>query len=220
MKMVNPGKNNSGILASIQVGLPASYPDGPRGKPWRTAFFKQPIQGPVRVQATGLEGDGQADSSVHGGVDKAVLAYSADHYPLWRGELAIDELHHGGFGENLTIRSLCEQTVCLGDIWRAGNVRFQISQPRQPCWKLARRWNIRRLPKLVIESGRSGWYLRVLETGTIDTGEVFSLVDRPHPDWPVARASKILHHRTGTRAELMALMAIRELAAAWKEDLR
>jgi MOSC domain-containing protein YiiM len=196
------------------------YPDGPRGKPWRTAFFKQPIQGPVSVHATGLAGDGQADSSVHGGVDKAVLAYSADHYPLWRDELAIDELHHGGFGENLTIRSLCEQTVCLGDIWRAGNVRFQVSQPRQPCWKLARRWNIRELPKLVIDSGRSGWYLRVLETGTIDTGEVFSLVDRPHPDWSVARASKILHHRTGTRAELMALMAIRELTAAWKEDLR
>lgn len=212
-------ENNGGLLVSIQVGLPAIYPDGPRGERWRTAFFKQPIRGPVRVQATGLEGDGQADLAVHGGVDKAVLAYSADHYPLWRDELAVDELPYGAFGENLTIQSVSEETVCLGDIWRVGDVQLQVSQPRQPCWKLARRWNLRDLPKRVIDSGRSGWYLRVRAAGMIDTGQVVSLADRPHPDWSVARASRILHHRTGTRAELVALMAINELAAAWKEDL-
>ncbi len=218
-ELAKNNEDNRGLLVSIQVGLPATYPDGPRGKPWQTAIFKQPVRGPVRVNATGLAGDGQADLVVHGGADKAVLAYCAEHYPLWRDELNLDELPYGGFGENLTIRSLSEETVCLGDIWRAGDVRFQVSQPRQPCWKLARRWDLRELPKKVIDNGRSGWYLRVLEVGTIDAGQVLSLIDRPHPDWPVARASRMMHRRTGTRAELMELLAIEELAAAWKEGL-
>ena len=115
----------------------------------------------------GIAGDQQADRENHGGLDKAVLAYSADHYAFWRVHLNLPDMPHGGFGENLTIAGLDESSVCIGDRWQAGNVVFEVSQPRQPCWKMGRRWNIADLPKQVIQNGKSGWYLRVLVEGEL-----------------------------------------------------
>src|SRR4051812_15965915 len=106
-------------LLSIQVGQPTEYgrpgADDPHDHPWTTAFFKTPISGPVFVSRTHISGDRQADTENHGGVDKAVLAYAASHYDLWRSELARDDLPYGGFGENLTIAGLTEESVCIGD---------------------------------------------------------------------------------------------------------
>jgi MOSC domain-containing protein YiiM len=162
----------SATLDSIQVGMPTSYGSedaaNVHDKPWTTGFFKQPIEGLVFVGKTNIAGDGQADLYNHGGVDKAVLAYSADHYPKWREELRLPEMPHGAFGENLTIAGLNEGSVCIGDIFRIGPVTFEVSQPRQPCWKLARRWRMHELTGLVVRNGRSGWYLRVLEEGWIE----------------------------------------------------
>src|ERR1700680_3683799 len=141
--MLRPNVTPS-ILYSIQIGTPKSYgfeeAVNTHDKPWTTGFFKTPIEGPVFVGTTNLAGDGQADLINHGGVDKAVLAYSADHYPKWRDELHIPDMPFGAFGENLTISGLTEESVCIGDIFRVGSVKFEVSQPRQPCWKLARRW--------------------------------------------------------------------------------
>ena len=97
-----------------------------------------------------------------------MLAYSADHYPKWRDELRMPDMPFGAFGENLTIAGLSEESVCIGDIFRIGEVTFEVSQPRQPCWKLARRWRMHELTGLVVRNGRSGWYLRVLEEGWIE----------------------------------------------------
>ncbi len=209
-------------IVSIQVGQPQTHgtPDAadPMDQTWTSAIFKEPVDGPVRVGRTKIEGDGQANPESHGGTDKAVLAYSADHYPQWRETLSIADLPYGAFGENLTIAGQTESDVCIGDIWQAGEVRFEVSQPRQPCWKLARRWRIRDLPKLVVQTGRAGWYLRVLQEGMIEAGVDIELIDRPHKKWTIARANEALYGQLN-RVAVVELASLPELADSWKSDL-
>jgi MOSC domain-containing protein YiiM len=212
------------VLSSIQIGKPASYGSrdaiDPHDKPWTTGFFKAPVEGPVFAATTNLAGDGQADLENHGGIDKAVLAYSADHYPNWRIELGMPDLPHGAFGENLTIAGLGEESVNIGDIFGIGAARFEVSQPRQPCWKLARRWRMHDLLGMVIRNGRSGWYLRVLEPGNIGKLMPVKLLERPNPEWSIARANQILHHREKDLALTRQLASVPRLAESWSEELR
>jgi MOSC domain-containing protein YiiM len=154
---------------------------------WESGIFKEPVTHLVRVSAEGLEGDGQADLVNHAGPDKAVLAYSADHYPGWRDELGPPELPFGAFGENLTVSGWDEARVCVGDIVRVGVVRMQVSQQRQPCWKLARRLERADMVRRVVETGRSGWYLRVLEEGEVAAGMEMVLLERPEGAVPIWR---------------------------------
>lgn len=208
-------------LVSIQVARPAIFGRAdaadPHDRRWRTGYFKMPVSGPVFASQTGLERDGQADLENHGGIDKAVLAYSAEHYPKWREELKIAAMHGGGFGENLTIAGLDESTVCIGDVWQCGPVAFQVSQPRQPCWKTSRRWRIDDLSRRVIATGRSGWYLRVVTEGEIEAGLQFALARRDHPQWTVAHANDIFHHRKDDLSAAEALANLPELALSWRE---
>ena len=215
--MTNP------TLLSIQVGAPQSYgyedAADPMDHPWTTGFFKTPVSGAVRVEEMGLDGDGQADLVNHGGTDKAVLAYSADHYPAWREELNLPDLPFGAFGENLTVTGLTEKDVCIGDQWRLGKLLFEVSQPRLPCWKLARRWRIKDLTLRVVRNGKSGWYLRVLTTGQIEAGLTWTLETRPHPEWTVSRASHIWQHDKTNLVDAATLAALPSLATSWKEML-
>jgi len=212
------------FLSSIQIGAPTSYGSedslDPHERPWTTGFFKRPIDAAVFAGPTGLDGDGQADLIHHGGIDKAVLAYSADHYPEWRRDLGMTGMPHGAFGENLTIAGLSEESVCIGDVFGIGAARFEVSQPRQPCWKLARRWRLHELPAMVVRNGRSGWYLRVLETGRIEKQMPVTLIERPNPEWPVARANQILHHQTSDQDLTLQLAGVPRLASSWVEELR
>ena len=210
-------------LLSIQVSPPRTFgiegATEPMDRPWTTGFYKEPVVGPVRVNRTNLEGDGQADLVNHGGKDKAVLAYSADHYPGWRMELSKQELLFGAFGENLTVAGLTETDVCIGDRWVLGAVRFEVSQPRLPCWKLARRWRMKDLTLRVERTGRSGWYLRVLSEGQVTAGQVWNLESRPHPEWTVAQANHLWFHDKGNVAEAALLAAIPQLSESWQEML-
>jgi MOSC domain-containing protein YiiM len=214
----------SAVLASIQIGRPANYGSegahDPHDKPWTTGFFKTRVDGPVCAGTTNLDGDGQADLENHGGVDKAVLAYSADHYPSWRRELRMPDLPYGAFGENFTIAGLSEESVHIGDIFGIGAARFEVSQPRQPCWKLARRWRMHELPATVNRTGRSGWYLRVLERGLVEKQWPVTLLARPNPEWSIARANQILHHQQKDLALTRQLASVPRLAEAWREELR
>jgi MOSC domain-containing protein YiiM len=167
----------------------------------------------------GVAGDEQADRKNHGGIDKAVLAYSADHYSFWRSHLSLPDMPFGGFGENLTITGLEESNVCIGDRWQAGDVVLEVSQPRQPCWKMGRRWRIADLPKQVIQNGRSGWYLRVLNEGDVTAPVAIALISRLHPSWTVARASRLLYHESDNVKGLSDLADIPELSRAWREEL-
>lgn len=211
-------------IVSIQIGLPRTYgctdAADSHDKLWTTAFYKEPVAGPVRLLREHFEGDTCADLVHHGGSDKAVLAYSFDHYPFWQKELSLAEIPCGGFGENLTIAGTDEQEVCIGDTWQAGEVLLEVSQPRRPCWKLARRWRTPDLVKRVIANSKSGWYLRVLVPGTLAAGGEFVLRSRPHPAWPVARAADVMYHHLHDRALAAQLAAVPQLSASWQEALR
>ncbi|HMB06221.1 MAG TPA: MOSC domain-containing protein [Isosphaeraceae bacterium] len=203
------------ILRSIQVGLPRDLgrddAEGLSGPSWTSGIVKEPVAGPVPVGRTGVQGDGQADRVNHGGPDKAVCAYSADHYDAWRRELDRPSLAFGAFGENFTIEGLTEGDVCLGDVWRVGAVEVQVSQPRQPCWKLARRWRIEDLARRVVQNGRTGWYFRVLRGGVVARGLALERLDRPFPRWTIERANRVLHHDQtdlGAAAELAAIATL------------
>jgi MOSC domain-containing protein YiiM len=211
------------LLRSIQVGLPRSYgragAEHPMDRPWETGFFKQPVDGPRWLGRTNLTGDGQADLVNHGGEDKAVLCYAASHYPEWRELLQKPDLPHGAFGENFTIEGQDEETVCVGDIYRLGDALVQVSQPRQPCWKLAWRWRIKELTAWVERSGRTGWYIRVLEEAEVRPGLALTLEERPHPEWTIIRASRVMRNRKIDPVSAGQLAACEPLAVSWREHL-
>ncbi|WP_164013129.1 MOSC domain-containing protein [Pyxidicoccus trucidator] len=135
--------NTPRILAQ-RVGLPRELgtagATSPLERPWTSAIFKEPVAGPVWLSRTGLAGDGQAALKVHGGLEKAVLAYAAAHYDFWRERLERADVGPGAFGENWVLSGGTEDGTCIGDMLRMGGARVQVSQPRQPCWKPARRW--------------------------------------------------------------------------------
>lgn len=212
------------LVDSVQVGRPRWHgtpgSTDPFDRPFATGFWKDPVAGPVAVRFTNLDGDGQADLVNHGGADKAVLVYAAAHYPDWRAELALPDLPYGAFGENLTVAGWTETDVCVGDVWRVGTASFAVSQPRQPCWKLARRWRLKDLPARVVQSGRCGWYLRVLDEGAIAAGQAVELVERPRPEWTVRRAHRVMYFGKTDHDETAALAAVPELSLSWREELR
>ena len=168
-----------------------------------SAFVKRPVAGPVAVDKLGLEGDQQVDLRVHGGPEKAVYGYAWSNYSAWRGEFPQHEslLIPGGLGENLTIAGCDESQVYLGDVVRIGTARLQVSQPRQPCFKFALRFDDVAMPRAMIRNGRSGWYYRVLSIGLLAPGDVVVLERRPAPEWPVDRVNRLITQRRATAAE-------------------
>jgi MOSC domain-containing protein YiiM len=145
-------------LISTNVGLPR--PVEWNGEIVETAIFKEPVSGAVRVGRLNLEGDRQADLTVHGGTNKAVYAYPSEHYPFWREELATD-LPWGAFGENLTTSGVTEDEVSIGDRLRIGSAEFVVTQPRTPCFKLIVKFGRNDMVRRFQRSGRSGFYLAV-----------------------------------------------------------
>ena len=166
----------TGIIRAIFVGKPQEVLDE-AGRPVSTAIFKSRIEGPVMVRQLNLDGDGQADLKAHGGVDKAVYCYPAEHYEAWQSELG-RELEYGTFGENLTVTGLLEDTLRIDDIIVVGDAVLQVSQPRFPCYKLGIKMGDQGIVKRFQQSGRSGFYCRVLEEGVIDAGQTMDVVER------------------------------------------
>lgn len=211
------------LLLTLQVGLPKDLgvegaPD-PVDRPWSTGSFKAPVAGPVWLGRINLAGDGQADRKHHGGPDKAVCVYPAAHYPAWRADLGKPDFPFGAFGENFTVEGLTEEAVCIGDTYAIGEARVQVSQPRQPCWKLSRRWRIKDLALRVQTTGRTGWYFRVLDEGNVAPGLPLVLLDRPFPEWPIARANRVMHGARHDREAAAALAGCPLLSASWRETL-
>lgn len=204
-------------IVSIQLGKVRHYGEGK--DEWVTATFKEPVTGGVLLTGEGFAGDAVADRRYHGGPEKAVLVYSHDHYALWDAELFHQQLPPGAFGENILVAGLTENETCLGDIWEIGRALVQVSQPRQPCWKQARRWGIRDLVVRMNHAGRSGWYLRVLREGTVKAGDPFHLRERTHPEWPIARANQVYHFRKNDRSATAELAACPALAESWRVEL-
>lgn len=160
-----------GRVVSVNVGTAAVIRW--EGVDTRTAFVKRPVKGPVSVGPLGLRGDEQADPSVHGGPRKAVYVYSAGHYPSWSKELGVTELRFGSFGENLTVEGWDEETVRIGDVFRAGTAVLEVTQPRFPCRKLNVRFQRGDLVRRFARSLKTGFYARVVVPGTVSEGDPF-----------------------------------------------
>jgi MOSC domain-containing protein YiiM len=204
-----------GRLRAILAGAARSYTRAGS----LSAIDKQPVHGTVWVGALGVQGDEQGDRRVHGGPDKAIHCYPWASYEAWRGELpgAVAEVRlqqPGAFGENFSLDGLDESNTCVGDRWTIGEALFEVSQLRQPCWKLNDRFGVADMARRVQRSGRSGWYLRVLVPGHVSAGDAIRLAARPHPAWPLARLQAIVADRVCDAATLRAALAL-PLTPSW-----
>lgn len=207
-----------GILLSIQAGKPRTMEFA--GKVWRSAIYKAPVTGRVALNETNIEGDKQANRKYHGGPDKAICCFSAEHYPFWRETLSRGkEFGFGAFGENFTLEDLTEDLVCIGDTFTVGTAVVQVTQPRVPCVNLARKWESPELPERLIAARHSGFYLRVLTPGEVGAEDRMTLQSRPHPEMSIAIANDICFRKTGGEEARLALVAVPELSEEWRRML-
>lgn len=208
----------SPTLIAVSIGRPRDVEW--QGRPLRTSIFKTPVAGPVEANRLGLEGDSQSDLSVHGGVDKAVYAYDESSTAYWRERLARPELGPGAFGENFTFAGLPDADVFIGDRLRIGSACFEVSQPRQPCLKLARLFEDASFPKQFLASLRVGYYLRVVEPGRVTAGDPVVRISVGEPRLAIPELVEIMLGREPSDAVLARAVRLEALADAWRIPLR
>ncbi|ATZ73942.1 MOSC domain-containing protein [Idiomarina sp. X4] len=181
-----------------------------------SAIDKRMLTGGIEVNELGLVGDEVGDPRVHGGKDKAVHCYPSEHYEYWKTAIGGKRVLNtpGAFGENLHTVGLTEQTVCLGDQYQIGSVVFEVSQGRQPCWKLNDRFDVKDMALQVQNTRRTGWYFRVLKPGDLKAGDSIALLERPYPDWSLYRICRTLYAREAPLTELEQLKAL-PLPESW-----
>ena len=205
-------------LVSVNVGLPRDVEW--RGKAVRTSIFKAPVSGRVRVTKLNLEGDRQSDLSVHGGADKAIYAYPSEHYAYWRKELPSMDFPWGAFGENLTTEGLLEDKVQVGDRFRAGSAEFVVTQPRMPCFKLGIRFNRPDMAKRFLRSGRTGFYLAVLNEGDVAVGDAVDLVAEEEHQITVADVVALYATDAANQDLLRRASKLSALPESWRQYFR
>jgi len=176
-------------VVSVNVGLPREVLW--KGKTVTTGIFKEPVAGRVKLRFLNLDGDRQADLTVHGGVDKAVYAYPLEHYDYWRGELPEMELPWGMFGENLTTVGLLEDAVNIGDRFRLGTAEVMVTQPRMPCYKMEIKFGRTDIVKRFLDSRLSGIYFSVLQEGEVGVGDGIELISRDENNITVADINRL-----------------------------
>jgi len=204
---------------ALLTGKPVPFRDGEY-----SAIAKTPVAGAVRIGWLGLEGDGVADTLHHGGWDKAIHLYPQDHYDWWRdlkpGHPLLDR--PGAFGENIASRGMTEAEICLGDRFSLGSAVVEVSHGRQPCWKLDHRFGARDVMGTIVKTARCGIYFRVIREGEAEAGTPMELLERPLPDWSIARVFRLLvggGHKDEPEA-VRALADMPVLAEAWRERAR
>jgi MOSC domain-containing protein YiiM len=202
-------------VLSVHVGLPREFEW--RNEPVTTAIHKSPVSGPVQVRRLNLEGDRQADLSVHGGPDKAVYVYPSEHYSFWREQLAGVALPWGAFGENLTVEGLNETERRVGDVLRIGTAEFLVTQPRLPCYKLNLRFQRPDMVKRFLRSGRTGFYLAVIKEGELAAGDEIELVPTGRSAVTIPEIVSLYTSRTGDGALLQRAIATPALPQSWRE---
>jgi MOSC domain-containing protein YiiM len=197
-------------LLSVNVALPrdVSY----MGKAVRTGIFKEPVRGRLMLRTLNLDGDGQADRENHGGIYKAVYAYTIEHYEHWRRELGRPDLAPGQFGENFTVQGMTEDDVHIGDVFRVGGALVQVTQPRAPCYKLGVKMGMPQFPKLFLSSGRVGFYLRVLEEGEVGAGDPIERVGADPEGVMVSEMNRLLYIAPDDRQALERALRIQALS--------
>ena len=205
-------------LVAISVGRPREVQW--RGRGVQTSIFKTPVSGRVHVASGNIHGDQQSDLSVHGGPEKAVYAYPAEHYDFWRRELPNAELAWGAFGENFTTEGLLEDEVWIGDRYRVGTTELVVTQPRMPCYKLAIRFGRTDMVKRFLQSRRSGFYLAVEREGDVGVGDVIERLARNERRLTVADVVNLYAADSANQSLLESASDNPSLPAAWREYFR
>jgi MOSC domain-containing protein YiiM len=204
----------SGSVLSVNVAQIREIPRG--GEMVRTGIWKVPVEGRVAVRGVNVEGDEQADRSVHGGPDKAIYAYAREDTDWWEGELG-RELPHGAFGENLTLRGVDVTGALIGERWRIGTVLLEVSEPRFPCWKLGARFEDPKMLKRFSAALRPGAYLRIAEEGELAAGDVVEVVERPDHDLTIRGFA---HAYLQDREALPQLLEVPAVSQMWRDWVR
>ncbi|EOP89133.1 cytoplasmic protein [Bacillus cereus HuB4-4] len=202
-------------LLSLNIGLPKEVTYG--GKVIHTGINKKQVKEPVYLSFVKFNGDGQADLVHHGGVDKAVCVYTGDHYPYWEQELNQD-LVYGAFGENITVSGMREEDVCIGDTFELGQAIVQVTQPRQPCFKLAKKYNIPNLPLYFQETGYTGFYFRVLKEGWVSSVDTLKRLQSDPKGVSVAFANRIMHKEKQNIEGIKRILEVNALSSSWRKS--
>lgn len=204
-------------LRSVNVGLPQDIDYN--GKIITTGIYKTPVEGRVMLRQHNLDGDRQADLTVHGGPDKAVYVYSYDHYAYWQRELGRDDLTYGVFGENFTVDGMTEESVFIGDVYRVGGALVEVTQPRAPCYKLAAKLNLPTFVKTFTQAERTGFYLAVLEEGEVGAGDVIERIETGPERMSVRDVFHLLYFDNDNIVQAQRALRIPALAAVWREAI-
>ncbi|PEQ57108.1 MOSC domain-containing protein [Bacillus cereus] len=202
-------------LLSLNIGLQKEVTYG--GKVVHTGINKKQVKEPVYLSFVKFNGDGQADLVHHGGVDKAVCVYTGDHYPYWEKELNQD-LVYGAFGENITVSGMSEEDVCIGDTFELGQAIVQVTQPRQPCFKLAKKYNIPKLPLYFQETGYTGFYFRVLKEGWVSSVDTLKRLQSDPKGVSVAFANRIMHKEKQNIEGVKRILEVNALSNSWRKS--
>lgn len=203
-------------IRSINVGKPVQVEH--RGKEIATGIYKTPVSGLLHLSAVNFAGDGQADLVHHGGADKAVCVYPFERYAYWERELGIT-MSFGAFGENLTTEGMLEDDICIGDTFRLGEAVVQVSQPRQPCFKLGVKHGMPELPLKVQQTGYTGYYFRVVQEGQVGPGDSLMLLERHLAGVTLSFANRIMHLDKENAEGLKRILEVDVLSASWRETL-
>ncbi len=201
-------------ILSVNVGLPKAV--SWQGKLVTTGIFKEPVNAPVMMRALNLEGDRQADLTVHGGVTKAVYAYPSEHYLYWRTELPGVDLPWGMFGENLTTEGLLEENVYIGDRFRVGETEVMVTEPRMPCYKLGIKFGRADIIKRFLASRRTGFYFAVVREGMVGTGDAIKLIGQEQQEISVADITRLYAFEKNDLKSLRRAIEVEALPESWK----
>ncbi|WP_442602873.1 MOSC domain-containing protein [Paenibacillus sp. KN14-4R] len=203
----------SGKIVSLNISKPITVPYNRTEV--STGIFKKPVHEGLMLSREGFEGDGQADTKHHGGPDKAVCGFCYEHFPFWSQELG-RELEFGAFGENVTIEGMLEDDVCIGDTFQLGEAVVQITQPRQPCFKLSVRYDAPKLPVQMQDTGYTGYYFRVLKEGLVTSGSELELLSRHELGITISYANRIMHHEKTNMEGMQNILAVDALSDSWR----
>ena len=205
-------------ILSVNVGLPREVTW--QGKAVTTGIFKEPVKGPLMLRTLNLDGDGQADLTVHGGVSKAVYAYPSEHYAFWRAEFPEMNLSWGMFGENLTTEGLLEDALYIGDRFRVGETELMVTEPRMPCYKLGIKFGRTDIIKRFLASRRSGFYFAVMREGMVSAGNALELIGREQQDISVADITRLYAFEKDDVKSLRRAIEVDALPENWKGYFR
>jgi MOSC domain-containing protein YiiM len=202
-------------VISVNVGLPRTVTW--KGRTVVTGIFKEAVAGRVAIRRLNLEGDRQADLTVHGGPEKAVYAYPAEYYHFWREQFPEMELPWGMFGENLTVAGLLDETVHIGDRFQVGTAQLVVTQPRLPCYKLGLKFGRDDILKRFLQSGLTGFYFAVLKEGEVAAGDPIRLLHRDEHQVKVADITRLYHRDKHNLDLLRRVVAVEALPAGWQD---